>query len=253
MSARCPNCEHASGYFRSSSDDWRCRRCGYIWSEGEAQGAASGDAAADAVNAAAPAESVPSKAASPAGPAGDDVKTALSAMLATGPGVSSDIVERILRERADGLAEESATRAEGETRLLALFSLGEEWYAVDVASVREIRREFEVTKVPGVGESVTGVINLRGEIISATDLAGLLGAESASESQVMMICDLAEITTGLLVDRVADVVEVLVEDVEPPLATLERTKAEYTVGQVAVDDRLVTILDLNRVLTPVGV
>lgn len=231
MAERCPNCEHASGYYRTSSEDWRCRRCGYIWAAPEEESGGGGP------------------------PRGN--VTAGSAQ--TPPGIRSAVLDleseegrRLLRQRAEDLAQEDATYREGDTRLLALFSLGEEWYAVDVASVREIRREFEVTRVPGVGGGVRGVINLRGEIISATDLAVVLDVDGASDEPVMMICDLAELTTGLMVDRVADVVEVPQEAVEPPLATLERGKVEYTEGQVAVEDRLVTILDLNRALAPVG-
>lgn len=225
MAELCPNCAHASGYWRRSSEDWRCRRCGYIWSsEGEDS---------------------PSKERVPSG----------LAQAHPAPGsadVSAEELERILSERAAELSEEVLEEGDADRRLLMLFALGEEWYAVDVSQVREIKRQFEITPVPATPSHISGVINLRGEIISATDLAALLGVEDDSDNPVIMICDLPELTTGLVVGGVADIVEVPQNAIEPPLVTLERAKAEYTIGQVAVDERLVTILDLSRVLTPVG-
>lgn len=225
MAELCPNCAHTSGYWRRSSEDWRCRRCGYIWSSG------SGDA--------------PEEEPAPSGLA------QARPTLATAD-VSGEELDRILAERAAELSEEVLEEGEADIRLLMLFSLGEEWYAVDVSAVREIKRQFEITPVPATPSYISGVINLRGEIISATDLAALLGVEDDSENPVIMICDLPDLTTGLVVGGVADIVEVPQNAIEPPLVTLERTKAEYTVGQVAVGDKLVTILDLSRVLTPVG-
>lgn len=225
MAELCPNCAHASGYWRRSSEDWRCRRCGYIWSL-EEEGSLEEEQAPSGLAQARP------------GPGSTDV--------------SDEELARILRERAAELSEEVLEEGDADLRLLMLFALGEEWYAVDVSAVREIKRQFEITPVPATPSYVSGVINLRGEIISATDLAALLGVQDDSENPVIMICDLEELTTGLVVGGVADIVEVPQNAIEPPLVTLERAKAEYTIGQVAVDDRLVTILDLSRVLTPVG-
>jgi purine-binding chemotaxis protein CheW len=220
-----------SGYWRRSSEDWRCRRCGYIW----AVEAAGTDA--------------------PPGPTVSDTTAGTrreAPVQSRAAGLTEEDFERILKERAEDLAKEVSLGVETDTRILMLFSLSDEWYAVDVASVREIKRRFDVTVVPGTPAYISGVINLRGEIISATELATLMGVDGEAEGSVMIICDLRELTTGLVVHEVADIVEVPMSAVEPPLATLERVKAEYTVGQVAVDDRLVTILDLDRLLAPIG-
>lgn len=251
---RCPNCEHTSGYHRRSSDDWRCRRCGYIW---VASDVGVGGSGGTAVSSALPSTEAALASAGIAGATdratrAEQASAVIAEVLSGELDLDAESVVRVLRERAASLAQEAETHTTGDRRLLGLFALGEEWYATDVDRIREIRREFSVTKVPGAPKEIVGVINLRGEIISATDLAKVLGVGEAAEKPVMMICDLAEVTTGLLVDQVADVIEVMEEAIEPPLATLERVKAEYTVGQVAVDDRLVTILDLDRVLAPVG-
>lgn len=234
MSERCPNCGHASGYWRRSSEDWRCRRCGYIWSDetGEPEGPAGGAG--------------PAPEEWPAAPARVSGVTQVS-----GGGLLDEEIARILRERSAELAESLEEEEEGDRRLIILFSLGDEWYAVQVEQVREIRRQAVITPVPGTPDHISGVINLRGEIISVTELAKLLGLGERGEESALIVCELPAVTTALRVERVADIVDIAESAIEPPLATLERLRAEHVVGQVAVDDRLVTVLKLDEMITPV--
>lgn len=238
MTQRCPNCAHASGYWRRSSDDWRCRRCGYVWGPKQDDKAVASEAAAAPPDAAGASKS----------PSSSSVADTLRA-----PSLLDPEVERILRERAASLAESVTEEAEADKLQLVLFSLKDEWYAVEVDSIREIKRECAITPVPGTPDYVAGVINLRGEILSVTDLATLLGSAESPDEPALVICQLTDVTTALLVDAVADIVDVPRAAVEPPLATLERLRAEHVVGQVALGDRLVTILNLNQVVTPIGV
>jgi purine-binding chemotaxis protein CheW len=278
----CPNCGHSSGYFRSTSEDWRCRRCGYIWGAEGTQKPDGGELTDDARTDGEPTEAAPQVAATQqpeatprvaatqqpeAAPrvAGAQERALQEVAEFSTPSVASVSsgenygffaadVARILHERAVGLAQGATEVSEIKTLLLVLFAIQDEWYAIDVRSVREIRREYAVTPVPGAPPYIRGVINLRGEIVSVTDLASLLGLASASEedASTMIVCDLEGRSTGILVGALADIVEVPEESIEPPLGTLERARAEHIRGQVAVDDRLVTVLDLERAITPIG-
>jgi purine-binding chemotaxis protein CheW len=262
VTENCPNCGHASGYWRSTSQDWRCRRCGYIWSsagangaeDAETSGASAGwtDAEAAGWTGGETAEEEAEQERALETMSTFATPSAVSVSAHENYGFLANDVERILRDRAASLAEEVNEVSEVRTSLLVLFAIGDEWYGIDVRGVREIRREFSITPVPGVPPYIAGVINLRGEIVSVTYLAKLLGLEDPSVPATMIVCDLDGISTALLVGELSDIVEVAQSSIEPPLATLERTKAEHVTGQVAVDDRLVTILELEGAITPVG-
>ena len=82
----------------------------------------------------------------------------------------------ILRQRAESLAAEQVETAEESRDDVLLFSLGEEWYGVRIGQVREIYNEYAITPIPCVPDFIVGVINIRGEIVSVTDLSKLMGA-----------------------------------------------------------------------------
>jgi purine-binding chemotaxis protein CheW len=160
----------------------------------------------------------------------------------------------VLRRRAESLATEEYEEDVDDIVQLLLFALGDEWYAVDVAHVREIYSEYQVTRVPCVPPFIRGIINIRGEIISITDPRRLLGlADAADIRDLPVIVAIAgEIGTALLVDEIGDIVEVPTEDIAPPLAVLDKAAAEYIAGSIYVEERVIAVLNLEKVVTPVG-
>lgn len=165
-------------------------------------------------------------------------------------------IQKILRERAASLAQAESEEQAVETRGLLLFLVGEETYAVDVEHVREIVNGFTVTRIPCVPSHVLGVINVRGEIVSVVDLAAVLGSASSraleQEESSGIIVRFDEVTAMLVVDEIGDIIDVPTASIEPPLSSLDRAHAEMVSGSVYRDGRLIAIVNLARILQPVG-
>ena len=163
--------------------------------------------------------------------------------------------EDVLRLRAEELATEVVEEHVEEVTAFLAFRLGEEWYAVGVEHVREIYQEYEVTPIPCVPDFILGVVNIRGEILSVTDLARLMhaeGATSRSSQAPAVVLENAECATAVVVDEVGDIVEVPVDSLEPPVSVIDRYHAEFAAGSAALDGKLVGLLNVERILAPVG-
>jgi purine-binding chemotaxis protein CheW len=140
-----------------------------------------------------------------------------------------------------------------EKRQLIIFSLGTEWYGLDINQVKEIADLPDIFRIPCAPGHIIGVINLRGEIISVIDLRRVLGLlEEPSKKDVrIMIAEYNRLKIGFAVDTVADVAEVPVNLIEPPLTIAERMKAEYLKGEAEWDNRLFGILDFGMVVNTI--
>lgn len=148
---------------------------------------------------------------------------------------------------------ETATKAPrtGQTRQLVVFSIADEVYAVDIHQVKEIIRVPEITRVPRTPDFVEGVVNLRGSVIPVIDLRKRLGFEAgeAGRDQRIVVMEMGEQTVGMIVDSVSEVLQVDVEDIEPPSPYVLSVDSQYIVGIAKVEDRLVILLDADRVLS----
>jgi purine-binding chemotaxis protein CheW len=164
--------------------------------------------------------------------------------------------EEILQRRAASLARDPGENEVSEGLSLLLFRIAEEWYAVEAADVREIFQDYEITPIPCVPEFVMGVVNVRGEILSVTDIARMmrLGSVSGEGSGVppAVVIANARVTAALIVDEIGDIVEVEHGSIEPPVSIIDRDQAEFIAGSVYADGRMVGLLNVDRVLEPIG-
>jgi purine-binding chemotaxis protein CheW len=137
-----------------------------------------------------------------------------------------------------------------EKRQLIIFSLGAEWYGLDIDQVKEISDLPDIFYIPSAPGNIIGVVNLRGEIISVIDLRRTLGLlEQPLKKDVrMIIAEYHKLKIGFTVDMVADVVKVPVDLIEPPLTTTERMKAEYLDGEAEWENKLFGILNLRNII-----
>lgn len=161
----------------------------------------------------------------------------------------------VLRKRADSLAQESIEEIVADLISVLLFRLGDEWYAVNVEDVREIYQEYVITPIPCVPDFVMGVVNIRGEIISVTDVACMmrLGALTADAGQAPAIVVHNDgCTTAIMVDEIGDIVDIARDAIEPPLSTIDKSQAEFISGSIYIDGRLVGLVNKDRVLEPIG-
>jgi purine-binding chemotaxis protein CheW len=164
----------------------------------------------------------------------------------------------VLRRRAESLAQASEETATIETIGLLLFRLGEEWYAVPIERVREIYNEYSVTRIPRVPDFVLGVVNVRGEIVSVTDVATLMRVPSrtdidfGAQTPPAIIVANETCVSAIVVDEIGDIVDVPRDSIESPLSTVDKSQAEYIAGSVYVEGRLIGIVNLDKALEPVG-
>jgi len=169
----------------------------------------------------------------------------------------AETAEETLIRRAESLAVE--TQAEESTDILSLllFRIGDEWYAVKVGDVREIFQEYELTQIPCVPDYILGVVNVRGEILSVTDSAhimgiGVVGTRDGVAPPAIVVAN-EEVVTALVVDEIGDICEVASGAIEPPISIIDRSQAEFVSGSVYIDGSMVGLINIERILEPVVV
>ncbi len=134
---------------------------------------------------------------------------------------------------------------------LVSFNIGDEEFGVDILKVQEINRMVEVTRVPNAPEYVDGVINLRGKVIPIIDLRrrfGMPRKEKDKNSRIIVV-ELAGKVLGFVVDAVSEVLRIPGSVTEPPPSIIAGIKAEYITAIGKLENRLLILLDLERVLT----
>ncbi len=139
-------------------------------------------------------------------------------------------------------------------RQMLTFVLGSETYAVDILRVQEIRGWSAVTKIPQAPSHVLGVLNLRGSIVPIVDLRMRLSLERAEYTAITVIIVLSVVAGasrrdfGVVVDGVSDVVDVNESEVRPAPDLGANTATDYIRGLVPVADRMVVLLDIDRLI-----
>lgn len=130
------------------------------------------------------------------------------------------------------------------------FYLAGFFYGVEVEQVQEIIRQQEITPVPLAPEVVAGLINLRGQIVTAFDLRSRLGlsARGADERPTNVVVRHDGEAVSLLVDEIGDVVEVSDDSFEAPPDTLHGEARALTRGVYKLPGKLMHALDLDTAL-----
>ncbi|MHC5080649.1 MAG: chemotaxis protein CheW [Planctomycetota bacterium] len=133
---------------------------------------------------------------------------------------------------------------------LVTFRLGDEEYALDILTVREINRMMEITRVPRAPDFIEGVVNLRGNVIPIIDLRKRFGlpAREADKATRIIVSEVDRRVVGFIVDTVTEVLRIHAETVEPP-GDIAGIDAEYIKGVGKIEDRLLILLDVDRILT----
>lgn len=142
-------------------------------------------------------------------------------------------------------------RQDDELLQLVTFSIGEEEFGVDILKVQEIIRTMEITKVPRAPEFVEGVINLRGKVIPIIDLRcrfGLEFKEHDKDTRIIVI-EINNIVVGFVVDAVSEVLRIPTNTVEPPPPVVAGVDSDYISGVGKLHDRLLILLDLDKLLS----
>jgi len=145
-------------------------------------------------------------------------------------------------------------KATTETAQYLTFGLGEEEFALEITKVREVMDYTAITKVPRMPEFLSGVINLRGNVVPVIDLRLKLGM-SATERTVDTCIVIMEIEVdgelidmGALTDSVQEVVDLDPAQIEPPPRLGTKLNTEFIQGMGKRDDKFLIILNIDKVL-----
>ena len=131
-------------------------------------------------------------------------------------------------------------------------NLAHEEYGVDILAVREIRGWTPVTRIPQSPHYVLGVLNLRGAIVPVIDLRLRFGLdrEEYNATTVTVIITVAGRQFGVVVDAVSDVIDVTSDGLRPVPDMGTTVDTEYLKGLTSIGDRMVLLLDADKLLQP---
>ena len=150
------------------------------------------------------------------------------------------------------VSEKLEVKTTEETVQLIVFDLAYEEYGVSINDIKEIIRTGEITQIPDSPEFIAGVINVRGNIIPVLDLSEmfLFDMKGEEESKHIIVTEQGENTFGLMVDEVTEVLRVEVGEIKSaPKVIKSKMHGDYLKGVVPLKDRLVTLLDFQKMLS----
>jgi purine-binding chemotaxis protein CheW len=136
------------------------------------------------------------------------------------------------------------------TRQYCTFYLDKVVYGVAVHEVQEVIRFQEMTRVPRAHEVVSGLINLRGQIVTAIDLRARLSLapRPADEKPMNVVVRTEDGAVSLLVDQIGDVIEVSQEQFEEPPPTLRAKQRDLVQGVYKLEKSLLLVLETRKLL-----
>jgi purine-binding chemotaxis protein CheW len=158
-------------------------------------------------------------------------------------------------------AVQKQSTAQGESKYLS-FALANEEYGLEILKVREIIGYVEVTSVPQMPSYVKGVINLRGQVVPVVDLRARFGMQSmdiTAETCIIVVETAAggpgshgTSNTGIIVDRVREVLAIPEQDIEPPPQFGAAVDTAFILGLGKTGERVTILLDIDRILGDEG-
>ncbi len=145
----------------------------------------------------------------------------------------------------------SSEYTSGDTLQYLTFLLGAESYGIEILRVQEIRCWEPVTKVPNTPSYVRGVLNLRGNIIPVVDLRMKFNLEQAEFGQttVIIVVEVGDRVLGAVVDAVSEVLSVDRNDIQASDSIGCIVGAEMLSGIAKCEERLISLLDVEKVLS----
>ncbi len=144
------------------------------------------------------------------------------------------------------------------------FALGKEEYGLEILKVREIIGLMDITAVPRTPAYVKGVINLRGQVITVADLRAKFGMPDTerTDQTCIIVVEIGrdggrKLSTGIIVDRVSEVLDIPGECIEPPpglgpAGDGGAGDADFILGMGKIGESVKILLDIDGVLGAEG-
>lgn len=166
---------------------------------------------------------------------------------------TAEETQRILRARAQALAQEPAPAEAADERIEVVeFLLAHECYAIESPYVREVFPLENLTPLPCTPPFVLGIVNLRGEILSVIDIKKFfdLPGKGLTDLNKVIVLQSGNMVFGILADAIVGVRHILLTGIQPSLPTLTGVRQDYLQG---VTTERTVILDASRLLTDEGI
>lgn len=130
------------------------------------------------------------------------------------------------------------------------FKLANETYALNAAKANEVLRYTEITPVPGSAHFTLGIINLRGNVVTVIDAHTVFGMPDVEQTQSsrIIVVEIEDFVVGILVDRVAEVIDLNKNMIEIASATSQDPSTKFITGLFNSDGQLIILVDFSRVI-----
>lgn len=144
-----------------------------------------------------------------------------------------------------------ANAAEQSRREFLVFSLGAEEYAIDILKVQEIRSYEQVTRIANTPAFIKGVTNLRGVIVPIIDFRIKFNLDNVEygDQTVVIVVNVGGRIAGMVVDGVSDVITLSPEEIKPAPEFSLSLSSDYLSGLVSLEDRMLVLVDIDKLLT----
>lgn len=132
------------------------------------------------------------------------------------------------------------------------FYVGEELYVIGLTNIHQILKPQDIFKVPNTPPFIEGFLNLRGKVLTIFNLRERFNMpvkEIDSNTRILII-DYNSILLGFIVDSVTGIIRVPGNEIEPVPDMLDNVNRRYLANVAKIDDELILILDLKKILTP---
>jgi purine-binding chemotaxis protein CheW len=144
----------------------------------------------------------------------------------------------------------------GNVQQFLTFVLNDETYGVGILHIREIIEYDNLTVVPLMPDFISGVINLRGNVVPVVNLARRFGheAKEIGKRTSIVIIDIKDtedesVEVGMVVDVVNEVIELAESDIAAAPTFGAKIRTDFIQGMGKIDDTLMILLDVNHVLS----
>lgn len=156
----------------------------------------------------------------------------------------------IFRQRAQALRPLPGSTEDQQFSAVAVMRLGEDYFGLNLAAVREFIQVSNVTPVPCCPAHILGNMNLRGEVMTLVDIRSALrvSAEVSQELEKAIVVDVDDIVAGITVDQVCDIVQFSSDDISAVPAAATSTRENYFTGIASYQEKKVGIIDFSKLI-----
>ncbi len=155
-----------------------------------------------------------------------------------------------MSDELEGMVTENGDAEDTQKDKYLTFVVGKEEYGIEIRFVQEINGIQNITDLPDVPHFVKGVINLRGKVIPVIDVRLRFGIKEREydERTCIIVVNLSQMTVGLIVDSVSEVLDIGEKDIEPPPRASMGAGSRYVQGLGKMNDDVKILLDVRKLL-----